>query len=552
MDRNKILIIVASILFFMPFLGQVHLFDWDEINFAEIAREMVITNDYLRPQINYQIFTEKPPMFMWMQAVSMNIFGMNEFASRFPNTIAGIFTLLLLYRAGKRLYNKEFGLLWAGAYFGSILPHLYFRSGIIDPWFNLFIFLGLYYIILYYWKKESNSEVPFYQPKWHYLVLAGIFTGLGILVKGPVAFLIICIVLGVYWILKKFKFYLNVIDFAVFTLITMLTASIWFGLVTLFNGPQFATEFTIRQWELFSQQDAGHGGFFGYHFVVLLVLVFPASIFTIRSMGKLIDGRPYQNDMRKWMLILFWVVLILFSIVSTKIIHYSSLAYYPMTYLAALVIYQMQKGLVKFSLWMKISLGLIMSIFVIALIALPWLGMNIDILKPLLIADPFAVANLDAAVNWTGLEFIPGIWLLIATVTGMILFQKGKTYQGALWLFGGTGLFVFLTLTFVITKIEAITQNAAIEFYETKINCDCYVVSEEYKSYAQLFYTKIPPHLNPKRHDINWLKKGPIDKDVYFVAKVTGTKYLEKLEDVHLLYEKNGFTFWERKAITTK
>lgn len=552
MDRNKILIIVASILFFMPFLGQVHLFDWDEINFAEIAREMVITKDYLRPQINYQIFTEKPPMFMWMQAVSMNIFGMNEFASRFPNTIAGIFTLLLLYRAGKRLYNKEFGLLWAGAYFGSILPHLYFRSGIIDPWFNLFIFLGLYYIILYYWKKESNSEVPFYQPKWHYLVLAGIFTGLGILVKGPVAFLIICIVLGVYWILKKFKFYLNLIDFAVFTLITMLTASIWFGLVTLFNGPQFATEFTIRQWELFSQQDAGHGGFFGYHFVVLLVLVFPASIFTIRSMGQLIDGRPYQNDMRKWMLILFWVVLILFSIVSTKIIHYSSLAYYPMTYLAALVIYQMQKGLVKFSLWMKISLGLIMSIFVIALIALPWLGMNIDILKPLLIADPFAVANLDAAVNWTGLEFIPGIWLLIATVTGMILFQKGKTYQGALWLFGGTGLFVFLTLTFVITKIEAITQNAAIEFYETKINCDCYVVSEEYKSYAQLFYTKIPPHLNPKRHDINWLKKGPIDKDVYFVAKVTGTKHLEKLEDVHLLYEKNGFTFWKRKAITSK
>ncbi|MGK0286421.1 MAG: 4-amino-4-deoxy-L-arabinose transferase-like glycosyltransferase, partial [Salibacteraceae bacterium] len=455
----------------------------------------------------------------------------------------------LLYTSGKRLFSRAFGLLWAGAYFGSILPHLYFRSGIIDPWFNLFIFLGLYNIIIFYWKKESNSDLPFYRSKWRYLILAGIFTGMGILVKGPVAFLIICIALGVYWILKKFKFYINIVDFGIYTSVTLLTASIWFGLVTLFNGPKFALEFTIRQWELFSQQDAGHGGFIGYHFVVLLVLVFPASIFMIRSMGPLVQGKPYQNDMRKWMLILFWVVLILFSIVSTKIIHYSSLAYFPMTYLAALVIYHMQKGLVKFALWMKISLGLIMALFATALIALPWLGMNIEILKPLLAADPFAVANLNAEVNWTGLEFIPGIWLLITTTAGIIFFHKGKTYKGALWLFGGTALFVFFTLTFIITKIEAITQNAAIEFYETKVDCNCYVVSEEYKSYAQLFYTKIKPGLNPNRHDINWLKTGAIDKDVYFVAKVTGTQYLEQLEDVTFLYEKNGFSFWERKAL---
>jgi hypothetical protein len=81
------------------------------------------------------------------------------------------------------------------------------------------------------------------------------------------------------------------------------------------------------------------------------------------------------------------------------------------------------------------------------------------------------------------------------------------------------------------------------------VDCNCYVVSEEYKSYAQLFYTKIKPGLNPNRHDINWLKTGAIDKDVYFVAKVTGTQYLEQLEDVTFLYEKNGFSFWERKAL---
>ena len=548
MDRNKLVIIVISMVFFMPFLGAVHLFDWDEINFAEIAREMVITGDYLRPQINYVTFTEKPPMFMWMQAVSMNVFGMNEYAARFPNTIAGIITLLLLYTAGSKLYNRKFGLLWAGAYFGSVLPHLYFRSGIIDPWFNLFIFLGLYQLILYYWYKEKDSNFKFSKPKYSYLVLAGVFTGLGVLVKGPVAFLIVSLVLGVYWVSKKFKFYLNIFDYSVFTLVTVLTASVWFGIVSIMYGPQFTIEFTIRQWELFSQQDAGHGGFMGYHFVVLLIGVFPASIFMIRSMGKITQGFPHQDDMRKWMLMLFWVVLILFTIVSTKIIHYSSLAYFPMAYLAALVIYQIENNAVKFSVWMKVILGFIAIVFGLAVILLPWLGMNIEILKPLMAADPFAVANLDAEVPWTGFEAVPGIWLIAITFIGISLLSKGQTIKGAIWLFGGTGMFVFLTLTLVITKIEAITQNAAIEFYETKQDCNCYIVSEEYKSYAQLFYTKVQPGLNPKRHDVNWLKTGDIDKDVFFVAKINGTYNLEKLEDVELLYEKNGFTFWQRKA----
>ena len=49
--------------FFFIGLGNVHLFDWDEINFAESAREMIESGDYLRVQINYLPFWEKPPFF---------------------------------------------------------------------------------------------------------------------------------------------------------------------------------------------------------------------------------------------------------------------------------------------------------------------------------------------------------------------------------------------------------------------------------------------------------------------------------------------------------
>jgi 4-amino-4-deoxy-L-arabinose transferase-like glycosyltransferase len=50
------LIILMSALFFIPFLGAVPLFDWDEINFAEAAREMIVTGDYFHVQIDFKQF----------------------------------------------------------------------------------------------------------------------------------------------------------------------------------------------------------------------------------------------------------------------------------------------------------------------------------------------------------------------------------------------------------------------------------------------------------------------------------------------------------------
>ena len=136
----QVLIVIIAILLYIPFLGHVNLFDWDEINFAEAAREMIVTKNYLTVQIDFQPFWEKPPLFIWMQVLSMKAFGINEFAARFPNAVCGVITLLVLFHIGRKLRNNYFGLTWALVYTCSILPFFYFKSGIIDPWFNLFVF----------------------------------------------------------------------------------------------------------------------------------------------------------------------------------------------------------------------------------------------------------------------------------------------------------------------------------------------------------------------------------------------------------------------------
>ena len=540
-------LILLGVLLFIPFLGQVHLFDWDEINFAEISREMILTGDYLKIYLDFQPFWEKPPLFFWTQAAAMQAFGINEFAARLPNAICGILTLLILFRIGRRLYSADFGFLWAIVYLGSILPHLYFRSGIIDPFFNLFIFSGLYFFILFYWKREGYAYLRLQKSEWTYLFWAGFLIGLGILTKGPVAYLVVGLCFFVYWIYRKFYFYVSPLQFLFFTFAASLVTLSWYGVEAMKNGPWFIYEFNTYQLRLASTHDAGHKGFLGYHFIVLLIGCFPASIFTIRAFFKNPKEKlPYQQNFKRWMLILFWVVLILFSIVQSKIVHYSSLCYFPLTFLAATILNHIRVGRIEFGKGFKIGLGIIGGIFSLAFLALPWLGKNTHQFEKLF-DDPFALATLQTEVNWTGLEMIPGIWLLLILVFSLHYFKRRKTFwRAAMILFGGTALFVTLSLFFCINKFEAYSQRAAIEFFESKVGEDCYIVPYAYKTYGHLFYAQKPVVQNPKSHDLGWLLNES-DKPVYYICKIHRAEELAKYRGLEEVGRKGGFVFFKKE-----
>jgi len=533
--------------FFIPFLGGVHLFDWDEINFAEISREMLITGDFTRVYVNFVPFFQKPPFFFWLQALAMTTFGVGEFAARLPNALCGIATLVLLFRMGQRLYDTRFGIIWAGVYFGTILPFLYFKSGIIDPWFNLFIFLGLYFFILFYWKKEAMPGIDPAHGKWYYLLLGGFFIGMGILTKGPVAYLIAVLTMGVYWVYQRFRLYVSIPQFLVFTVMTTLVTLTWYGIETIKNGPEFIQRFNEYQIELFSTPSAGHSGFPGYHFVVLLVGCFPASIFALRSFFRMPEEQEaHQRDFRIWMKFLFWAVLILFTIVRSKIVHYSSMCYFPLTFLAAVVIAKILDGELSFARWMRVGLWIIGGLFILLTVTLPFIGMNIDVLRPLF-DDPFAQANLAAEVRWTGLEVLPGLFLLAVLFASMRLLRRDRKVRGFLWLYGGTAIFVMLTLIFYIKRIEGYSQRAAIEFFESKAGEDVYLLSHGYRTYSHYFYGRVQPHNQRVENDEQWALSGPIDKEVFISSKIHRADELRNLEGLEELYSKNGFVFFRRR-----
>lgn len=540
--RIQLLIVLGSALLFMPGLGAVHLFDWDEINFAEIAREMLVTGNWVQPQIDYLPFHEKPPLFIWLQALSMTVIGVGEFAARLPNAICGIFTLLVLFRIGDQLRSKAFGMLWVLAYVGSILPHLYFRSGIIDPWFNLFIFLGLHAIITLVQCDPSRTAGALNARRDSHAWLAGLFLGLAVLTKGPVGVLIPGLAMFVYWVWGRFRSYLHWRRLGIIVLATLLTISTWAVVELLRNGPEFMVAFFWRQVAMLTTEDAGHGGFVGYHFVVLLLGCFPASVFALQEFFKPTRTTDSdQNDHRRWMVILFWVVLILFSIVKTKIVHYSSLAYFPLTYLAALQLERIWKKRESFG-WSRLLVGGIGTVIAAIVITVPFLGMNIDQLKPLFAQDPFASANLDADVRWTGLEALAGTVLLAALLGGHWLHGRGRYREGILAVFGGSALFVTVTLFFFINRIEGYSQRAAVEFFASKAEERCWLMTKGYKSYVPQFYGRV----REAKPSETTLWQGAIDRPVYLACKVTHVQEVEALGTFDELYRKNGFVFFKR------
>lgn len=542
---------VAALLF-IPFLGGVHLFDWDEINFAEISREMIERGNYLQVTIDFQPFFQKPPLFFWLQALSMQLFGVTEFAARFPNAVCGMLTLMVLYRLGRQLYDHRFGMTWTVVYLGSVLPFLYFKSGIIDPYFNLFIFLGLYHVILFYWKKDK-FEITLRGRRWGYLLAGGLFLGLGILTKGPVALLLPGLTMVVYWIYQRLRFYISIPEALLLALAAILLPGLWFGLETLLNGPAFFRAFIAYNIELAATESAGHGGFPGYHFVVLLVGCFPASIFALRAFRKYPPaGKDYQNDFRLWMLFLFWVVLIVFTLVESKIVHYSSLCYFPLTFLAANVLYRIQLGRQSFTRWMRIGLWAVISLYSLILLLIPMIGVNPGRIQNW-IDDPFAVENLNANVYWSGMEFLPALLWIGILIWALRFFRKKKPWRATYTLFGGTSLVVLLILVFFVKRIEGYTQRANIEFFSSLEGEDAYIYTYGYKSYAHLYYPAKPYdpdcalYDQPEDQRQEWLMNAPeVDKPVYFSVRIQRAEELRAHPNFTEIGGRNGFVFFKR------
>ncbi len=531
----SIAIFLASLLLFVPFLGDSYLFDWDEVNFAEAAREMLVTGEFSYVQINFRPFWEKPPLFIWMQALSMSVFGINEFAARFPNAVCGAVTLVLLFNIGSKLVSNKFGLLWVLIYTGSLLPQFYFRSGIIDPWFNLFIFLGIHQLICATEHEQLNKLQ---------LGASALLIGLAVMTKGPTALGLVGICAVIYFLTSFRNHKWKIADGIVYLTIVLVVGFSWF-FIEIAKGHgyviQEAIDYHIR---LFAKNEAGHGEPFYYHPIVLLIGCFPMSLFLLFSWTRKTEAPSNIAHYSKWMTILFWVVLVVFSIVKTKIVHYSSLTYFPMSFLAAWFIHASFDKKIIFKHWQQAVLILFILILGTAFVLLGILDSVKEPLLELLKNDGFALGNFSQYVPDGRFDFLIGIFFILGGLTSVLLINKTK--NASLGLFAISLITVTLLSTAIAPKIDKYTQASLFDFYKSKSE-DAYLQPLGFHSYAHLFYGRKTPVTIETDDEPKWMVFEKVDKPVYFIVKPRDLEatlnYFPHLQEID---RKGGYIILER------
>ena len=151
------------------------LMDKTEARYAEIARIMVETNNWIILQIDYNIpFWAKPPLSTWLSAISIKVFGLHDFYIRLPYLITSIVIILFISRYDK-IENKIFFLT---PLILLLMPEFYLHAGVVstDTMLNFSIILTM----ISFWEAVSKES----ESKWWYLFFIGI--GLGLLSKGPI------------------------------------------------------------------------------------------------------------------------------------------------------------------------------------------------------------------------------------------------------------------------------------------------------------------------------------------------------------------------------
>lgn len=227
------------------------LIETTEPRYAEIARIMAETGDWITPWFNYDVpFWGKPPLSFWCQAFSINLFGENEFAVRFPSLLVTLMVLALIYRISKRLSNQQTGLWSVLIYSTCALSYVLAGAVLTDPFLTLATTLALASVVEVSAATHSTSET-----RWGYGLFFAIVIGL--LAKGPIAVILLGTPIFV-WLVLDFKNRIRLFPWLSGTLLTLALTLPWYIAAEL-KTPGFIQYFIIGE-HFLRFLDPGWGG----------------------------------------------------------------------------------------------------------------------------------------------------------------------------------------------------------------------------------------------------------------------------------------------------
>ena len=484
--------LVLAIAAFSSLIGleAAPLLDWDENMQSEVAKQVMISGDVLQLQLNGQPFTEKPPLFFVEMAGFFKLFGVSEVSARMTSAVNGLLFLCALFWIASYLIDSQFATFWCLIYGSSLIPLVFSRSAIVEHTFNSLMALGAMLLVAYDEAYSRFLDGPgaahgdwrTRRAHWMWLLAAALSLGLAVLAKGPSGGAVPLVAFAGYKIARRGT-PLRLWHWAVCGGVSLAVALSWYAANFALHGGTFLQEFARFMGLLFSKPLEGHSGPFYYHWAVALVGLFPWTplllLYALPDIRKGIWADPFGRALVSLGVVWALFILIVFSLVQTKLPHYSSGMYVPLTLLAALALFWAMDSNAKVPWWIY---GIMAAYGILAAV--------------LFSVVPFHVAQI-AAVNGAGLSNPPevpayaagpGIVLGIGIAAGALLLAMRKHLLGVMAVAVTMGAFVIGVWHVHLPLIAAYNQGPVIELMEEAYDQGGQLALYKNVSYAALFY----------------------------------------------------------------
>jgi 4-amino-4-deoxy-L-arabinose transferase-like glycosyltransferase len=366
--RAALCALVAAVVY-LPGLGRPALWEPDEGRYAEIAREMVVSGDYVTPRVDQLRYFEKPPLVYWAEAGAIHVFGADEFAVRLPAALFTAGEVGVTCAIADAMFGAEVGILAALVLALSPLVFSFARFATLDPALAFFVSaaLGAFYAA----GRAADFSAKAAR-RWMWLAAAAL--ALGTLAKGPVALLLGGGVALAWLVVERRTRDIAHIPFASCIAIYLAIVVPWFALAEARN-PGFLSFFFVHEHLQRYLESREHG--WGPYFFIPIVAggAWPWLYFAPLAVVELRRGReraallPAFNFLATWFVLIF----VFFSIPRSKLGSYILPAMPALAIAAAYGLWQLQSiGFARRSAWLRGFAAANVAVAVVAAVLAGW------------------------------------------------------------------------------------------------------------------------------------------------------------------------------------
>jgi 4-amino-4-deoxy-L-arabinose transferase-like glycosyltransferase len=315
--RAALLAFVALAIVWFSNIGERKLVRPDEGRYAEIAREMVSSGDWVTPRLNGFKYFEKPPLQYWATALAFTAFGNSEWTARLWPALTGFLAILLVWYFAHRAIGPP-----AGWYAAAVLASSFlftFIAHVVTLDMGLTLLLSSSVLSLAMAQRDSTGA----RETRNWMLAAWVFAALAVLSKGLIGIVLPAGALALYILVERDWRLLGRLHSVAGLFLFLLVAAPWFIAVSLANREFFDFFFIHEHFERFLTKVHGRYQPAWYFAPVLLAGALPWTLTLIPALWQAWKKKPsltFQTD--RFLLVWCAVVFVFFSVSDSKLASY--------------------------------------------------------------------------------------------------------------------------------------------------------------------------------------------------------------------------------------